>query len=182
MVVLGETPTIWGIIGILTTCMGGYILNFDPHNRRVMAPFKALANEPGSWIMLVVAFLFSIAAVIGKKGILHSSPLFFSVSFFVVLNLLLTGGLVVTGKVRVAVLKKEPLKGGLVGLLMFAHAVLHCYAIVLAKAVYMIAIKRTSILWGVGYGYLLFGEKRIALRFGGALCMLAGTVIIVLKG
>jgi len=182
MVVLGESPNAWGIGGILTTCLGGYILNVDPRKRKFLAPFKAIVQEPGSWIMLIVAFLYSLAAVIGKKGILHSSPLFFTMSFFVAMNLILTSVFAASGKVRMATFKKEPLKGGLVGLLMYLHALFHCYAIVMVKAVYMIAVKRISILFGVGYGYLLFKEERIVIRFGGALCMLMGTLIIMFKG
>jgi len=182
MIVLGESPSAWGVGGILTTCLGGYVLNVDPRRRSLLAPFKALAREPGSWTMLIVAFLYSLAAVVGKKGILHSSPLFFTMSFFVALNLIVTCGLVASGKARWATFKKYPLQGGLVGLLMFLHALFHTYAIVMVKAVYMIAVKRTSILWGVAYGYLLFKEERIVIRFGGALCMVVGALIIMFKG
>ena len=182
MVVLGESPNAWGIGGILTTCLGGYILNIEPEQKSMVAPFKALVRETGSWIMLIVAFLYSIAAVIGKKGMLHSSPMFFTMSFFVAMNILLICGLIAFRKVGLKTLSRDPLKGGLVGIFMFLHALLHTYAIMMVKAVYMIAVKRTSVLFGVGYGYLLFREERIFIRLSGALCMLGGALIIMFKG
>ena len=182
IVVLGESPNAWGVGGILTTCLGGYILNIDPEQRSILAPFKALVRETGSWTMLIVAFLYSIAAVIGKRGMLHSSPMFFTMSFFVAMNILMICGLIAFGKLRMKTLRRDPLKGGLVGVFMFLHALLHTYAIMLVKAVYMIAVKRTSVLFGVGYGHLLFKEERILIRFSGALCMVVGSLIIMFKG
>jgi hypothetical protein len=71
--ILDEMPNLWGIIGIFTTCLGGYVLNLDPARPSLWAPFKAVFRETGSWLMLIVAFIFSFAAVVGKQGILHSS-------------------------------------------------------------------------------------------------------------
>ena len=180
--VLGEIPNMWGGVGILTTCLGGYVLNIDPHNRRFGAPLRALLNETGSWIMLLVALLFSFAAVIGKKGIQHSSPLFFVISHFAIMNLGLTVFLLVKGKVRWSTFTKEPYKGTLVGALLFLHAVFHGLAISMTMAVYMIAIKRISILIGVIYGHLLFKEGQIVIRYAGAFLMLTGAMIILVKG
>ena len=103
-------------------------------------------------------------------------------SFFVAMNILMICGLIAFGKLRMKTLRRDPLKGGLVGILMFLHALLHTYAIMLVKAVYMIAVKRTSVLFGVGYGHLLFKEERILIRFSGALCMVVGSLIIMFKG
>jgi uncharacterized membrane protein len=81
VLILDEVPNLWGITGIFTTCLGGYILNLDPARLSLWAPFKAVFRETGSWLMLIVAFIFSFAAVVGKQGILHSSVFFFTFSF-----------------------------------------------------------------------------------------------------
>ena len=82
-ITLGETINLWGGIGIGMIVAGSYVLNINKAKQGIIKPFTALLHEKGSWLMLIVAFIFSFAAVIGKMAMLHSSPLFFS--FFLVL-------------------------------------------------------------------------------------------------
>ena len=179
---LGELPDFWGTVGIGVTCIGGYVLNINPLDRRILTPLRAFAAEPGARQMLFVAFLFSFAAVLGKKGMLHSSPLFFTFSFFSGFSLLLVIGLCRTGKVYFRSLTQHPGKGAMAGLLFFAHGVLHAFAIVMAKAAYMMAIKRLSVLFGVLYGGVWFREERIGIRLAGAALMVSGAVVILVLG
>jgi drug/metabolite transporter (DMT)-like permease len=180
--ILNEMPNDWGLLGIVTTCLGSYVLNLNPAQPRWTAPLRAVFNETGSWMMLLVAFIFSIAAVVGKKGILHSTPLFFNMSFFAAFNFLFLVVLRMFGKIRLSTFREQPVHGLVAGGLIFAHALLHGFAISLTKAAYMISIKRFSILFGVIYGGLVFKEPRIVIRFLGAALMLSGAILIVLKG
>jgi len=84
---LDEVPDIWGFVGIAAVCVGSYVLNINPKNRSFAEPLKAVFRETGSWMMLIVSFIFSISAVLGKLAILHSSVMFFQMSFFAVLNI-----------------------------------------------------------------------------------------------
>ena len=181
-IVLGETLNGWGILGIATTCSGSYVLNLAPKQKSLAEPIESILQEPGSRLMVGVAALYSLGAVLGKKGILHSSPLFFIVAFFVLFNSLIPLVLWISGKIRLSTYRRYPLKGLAAGLLMYVHAVMHGYAISIAKAAYMIAIKRFSILFGVIYGGLIFKETRMPIRFAGATLMLAGAVLILVMG
>jgi uncharacterized membrane protein len=51
-------------------------------------------------------------------------------------------------------------------------------ALSLVETAYMIALKRTSILFAVILGYLFFRERYVGFRLTGALLMLLGVVII----
>jgi drug/metabolite transporter (DMT)-like permease len=179
---LDELPNMWGIFGILIICAGSYILNIEPGKWSLLSPLKAIFRETGSWLMLIDAFLFSFAAVIGKKGILHSSPLFFTLSFFASFGPCLFLFLLVFQKIRVKTFRQTPLNGLIVGGLFFAHALLHGLAVSLTKAAYMISVKRLSVVFGVIYGKILFKEVNMGFRLSGALLMLAGTVLITLQG
>lgn len=179
---LDETPTIYGIVGIFCICIGSYILNLKPGKWKILGPFKVFLKETGSWVMLIVAFLYSFAAVIGKVGILNSSPIFFPVSFFSVFNMLMVLFLIFMGKIRFRDFSKEPLRGSLVGCFLFIHILLHGYAVSMVTAAYMISVKRLSVLFGVLYGWILFKEKDIIIRLSGAFFMVAGAALIVLKG
>lgn len=179
---LDEMPNMWGIFGILIICAGSYVLNIDPGKWRPLDPFKAVFKETGSWLMLIVAFLYSFGAVIGKKGILHSSPLFFTVSYFGVFNLVLVLFFRILRKISLETFREPHIKGVIVGGLLFLHVFFHCWAVSLTKAAYMISVKRLSILFSVIYGKFVFKEENMICRFSGALLMLVGTVIISLHG
>ncbi len=179
---LGEMPDPWGICGVLLIVIGSYVLNLDAPATGFLAPFYAIGREPGSRIMLFVAFLFSFMAVIAKIAIIHSSPIFFALSFFTVHNFLVPFCLALPGKISPGRLLREPGRGLVAGLLLCGHVIFHCLAISMTKAVYMIAVKRFSILVGVVYGKLWFREGSFGKRLVGAAMMVAGSALILILG
>lgn len=176
---LGETPGISGIIGILLIVVGGYVLNLDLNNFSFLSPFFAVTKEKGSLIMLFVAFIFSFAAAVGKVGILHSSPLYFSVSFFLVFTVFIVSILLIFRKISLRNLMRYRTKGLIAGAAMFLHILFHGIAISLTKAAYMMAIKRLSIVFSVLYGGILFKETNLGTRLAGAFLMLMGSAMIL---
>jgi drug/metabolite transporter (DMT)-like permease len=179
---LGEIPNAYGISGILSICAGSYILNLEPGRWTFTGPFKAFFRETGSRLMLLVAFIYSFSGVIGKVAIVNSSPLFFSVFFFATFNSLLLVFLMLIGKICWRTFSGLPREGAFTGLLFFLHVLFHGYAVSMTKAAYMISVKRLSVLFGVAYGAVLFREENIRMRFLGALFMVSGAVLIMLKG
>ncbi len=180
--VLNEMPNAWGILGIGVICVGGYILNLAPERHSVLEPIKAVLREKGSWLMLIVAFAYSLGAVFGKQAIVHSSPLFFAITFFTILNIFLLALFRVWGKIKMQTFATRRDKGIVVGLLFFAHILLHAFAISLTKAAYMISVKRLSVIIGLFYGGVIFKEKNLAVRTVGTLLMVAGAVLITIWG
>ncbi len=181
-IVLGEVPNSWGIIGIGFVVAGSYLLNVTQVKYGYFAPFRAILREPGSILMLVVAFIYSFLAVLGKKAIQHSSPLFFGFFYLAALDITTLIFFPFLEKIRWRDILKVPVKGLSVGLMLFLHALFHCLAINMIEAVYMIAVKRMSILFSVVYGWILFKESDIGARMLGALFMFAGVVFIILLG
>lgn len=181
-VLLGEVPSTGGVFGVIVIVIGSYVLNVDPGSYTLFSPFKALFREKGSMIMLVVAFIFSLTAALGKKAILHSSVMFFSVLFFLVLNLIILLIMIMTGRISMRQLASRPVPGSVAGLLLFAHVVCHGWAISMTKAVYMISLKRMSILFGVIYGGVFFSERHLGYRLAGTVLMIFGAAVVSLKG
>ena len=179
-VFLDEVPDRWGITGIAAVCVGSYVLNIDIKRRSLLAPFRAVFKEIGSWLMLVVAFVFSFSAIIGKLAILHSSVMFFQMSFFTTLNLLVIIIFLIFGKIKLKTFTQMPVKGACAGILLYFHIMLHGFAISMTKAVYMMSVKRLSILFGVIYGGLVFKEENFLMRFSGAVLMFVGAGVILL--
>ena len=180
--VLGETITFWGTIGIGLIIIGSYILHFKKYQKNFSAPFSAFIHEKGSWLMFIVAILFAFAAVIGKKAMLHSSPLFFSYYFFLVFSLLTLIGLFIGRKNNWQIIIRNSPKGLWLGSLLMLHISFHALAISISTAVYMVAIKRSSILFSVLLSWLVLKEEDIRYRGLGALLMFVGMIFIILLG
>lgn len=180
--ILGESISHWGGIGIGLIIMGGYILHFKKTQLNLMAPFIVFLHEKGSWFMLIVAVLFAFAAVIGKKAMLHSSPLFFSYYFFLVFNIMVLTGLLVTRKDNWHKILRQSPKGIWLGCLLMVHISFHSLAISVSTAAYMVAVKRSSILFSVLLSWFLFKEADFKYRGLGTLLMFVGMLFIMLLG
>ncbi len=176
---LGEKPELTGIIGVIIICVGAYILNLKKGLVSFFSPLKAIFKEKGSWLMIIVSILFSIAAPVGKKAILHSSPAFFSFTFFIAFTFFLSGCFYL--KISFKDLIQDPVKGIFAGLLLFCHIIFHGFAVSMVNVTYMISVKRFSVIFGIIYGWLFFKEKNTVLRFTGALIMILGAVLITLS-
>lgn len=175
---LSERPGKAGVSGVFLICIGAYILNLNKKTTRILDPFRALTREKGAQMMILVAFLFSLAAPVGKIGILHSSPAFFSLSFFPVLTIFLL--LVFYKKMSFKNITDSPFKGIGAGFFFICHVLFHAYAVSLINVTYMISIKRFSVLFGILYGRLFFKEKNTLFRLAGGLIMVAGAGVITI--
>ena len=181
-VILGETITVWGGMGIFCITLGSYILNSDKIHRGLLQPFIALTKEKGSWLMLTVAFLYAFAAVVGKQAILHSSPLFFMYYFFLTFHIFILCGLFIKGKINWRLLHSHRGKGAWFAGLLMVHVSCHAMAIALATAAYMIAVKRISILISVLLSWIILKEGERWTRGLGTVCMFCGVLLITLLG
>ena len=180
--ILGETITIWGGLGIALICLGGYILHFKKKQKNFLAPISAFLHEKGSWLMLIVAILFAFAAVIGKKAIIHSSPLFFSYFFFLIFNVITLAALFSTRRNDWRKILRNSPKGIWLGSLFMIHISFHGLAISISTAVYMVALKRSSILFSVLLSWYFLKETDIRYRGLGTLLMFIGMLFIISFG
>lgn len=177
---LNETLSNWGIIGMLLVVAGGYVINIDSAKSGVLAPIRAIFKEPGSAIMLLVSALYALCSVGGKILIINSSPMFAAMTLFGLYGPLLALILIASGKAAPKNLVKKPGLGMIAGTLMFTEIICHNLAISMVAAAYMITIKRMAGIFSVGYGWLLFNERGIKFRLIGTIIMTAGAACIVI--
>jgi drug/metabolite transporter (DMT)-like permease len=177
--ILGEALGPGGILGILLIVLGAYVLNLSKMKSGLLGPIRAVMREPGSWIMLLVSFVYSITAPIGKVAILHSNPWFFAAVYNLVLSVAIVSlWPVAAGAAGVRGIFSKPGPMLLIGLTAAVENFAHMMAIAQVEAAYMIAVKRLSLLFGVLYGAWWFGEENIRERLAGAAIMIAGVFLI----
>lgn len=188
--ILGEHVTLLGAAGIFFIVIGGYSLNISsqgkdpsmPLTQRLLEPLRAIGRERGSIYMISVAIIYSITSSLGKLAILHSSPLYFGATYFISLTICFTPlvWLNLRNRPLASVLMTELRHSLLPGLFYSLMIITHMLAISMAEAAYMIAIKRSSLLIGSIYGFVLFRERNVLERLSGAILMFTGFLLIVL--
>lgn len=175
---LGETVGLCGLAGIALVVAGSYVLNLGHTRRGWLGPLKAILEERGSRLMIVVAFLYSLTSILGKVLIQHSSPTYFAVHYPIVMSLVLAP---VGLKRRKDSHARSPRKLILLSGLFFSMTILfHMFALETAKVACMIALKRFSGTFSVLYGWLVFGDRELVYRLAGTILMFAGGLLIVL--
>lgn len=179
---LGETVSFLGAVGVLLIAAGGYTLNLREFRKGIFEPFAAIKREKGSIYMIIVAFIYSLTSSLGKRAIEHSSPIFFGVSYFFALFILLTPIALYKGRSELKMIfRTGAFKSSLIpGMFEAVQIITNMIAMSMTKVAYMISIKRLSLLMGVFYGYLFFRETGIRERMFGTVLMLTGFILIVL--
>ena len=195
--ILGESVNLRGFLGVMSTVCGAYILHLGPRDIKggFLAPIRSLATHKGARYMLVVAILYSVTSCLGKRAIQLSSPLFFAPFYFTLLGILFPAFYLIYSRDRAFREYKDifakselvPLKMVLavaaIGILQAIMVYSHMIAISLANAAYMIAVKRTSLLFSILFGATFFRERPMTPRLiGGSLMLLGVSLVITTKG
>lgn len=217
--IVQEWPTWADAVGVVLLVVGSYVLNLQPpipasaqvdasscttllpsdsrrpvvSSRRssFLAPLAAMVRNPGSRLMLCVAFIWSITSNFDKIGVVNSSPLFWAIALFSVIAL----GMVPFVFLPFVVSKNhrkikgnpiEPLRAnwrilGITGGFNAIAITFQMLALTLAPVAQVIAVKRMSALLSVLFGHFFFGEKGLKSRLVGAAVMVSGVVIMSLQ-
>ncbi|RLI99775.1 MAG: EamA family transporter [Candidatus Aenigmatarchaeota archaeon] len=180
---LGEFPDIYGLIGTIIIIFGSYMLNASNINRGYLAPFKTLMKERGPRFMLLIAFIWSIGANLDKIGVRSSSILLWPLAVNMLSSIFILPFMIMhkqnKGGIKFSI-KQEHKYLLLIGLFTAMLSVSQMIAISLALVVYVVSIKRMSILINILLGYVIFKEKNIKERFIGGAIMIIGALFITL--
>lgn len=183
--VLGEAVSVRGFAGILLVVAGAWALNLQhavsggPGGW--LEPFRAIGRERGARLMLAVAAIYSLTSVMGKGAMAYVTPAVFGPFYFALLGLITVAVFGVRRPALLRVLGRRPGWHMLIGLMMGIMVITHFLAIARVEAAYMIAVKRTSLLFGILYGALWFRERHLARNLVAGAFMLAGVILIALQ-
>ncbi|MFP3982100.1 MAG: EamA family transporter [Desulfurivibrionaceae bacterium] len=184
--VLAERVSWTGSAGIILVVAGAYSLNLKQTSfmgwRSWLLPFTAIFRERGSRLMMGVALIYSLTSVLGKHAMSYATPLSFGPFYFVLIGCVM---IVVSLAVR-----REQIRSGpdllrrwpglfLVGGFLAVMVITHFTAIAQVEVAYFISLKRSSLLFGILYGALFFGERSVARHFLAGGLMVAGIILIM---
>ncbi len=180
-IMLGEFPDPIGLIGIMLIFSGSYLLNIKEINAGYLSPFRKLLKEKGPKLMLLVAFLWSISSNLHKMGIEASSPILWVISTEIFFTIILTPIMFYKSQKNLNQIKTGWKALIPIGCFSALSLIFQMNALKLALVVYVISVKRTSVVLDVLLGCCIFKEKNLTERLAGAAIMAVGVLFIGLS-
>ncbi len=178
---VGEFPNAIGILGIFIIVIGAYVLKFQDKTSGYLAPFKSLFKETGSRLMFGVVLVWSITANVDKIGVQNSSAIMWTIAGHLSVAVFTLPILLLKSKPNIQKIKSNSRNLILIGLINTLSILSQMTALKLALVSYVIAVKRTSALFNVLWGWLIFKEQGIKERITGSIIMILGVVVITLS-
>jgi drug/metabolite transporter (DMT)-like permease len=182
-IILGESVAPDKLLGILMVVVGAYLLNSKKHAmtrpRHLLLPLLSIVSERGSRLMLTAAIIYSLTSVLGKGAMQYVKPEYFGAFYFSVIggiSLLISP---IAQPKSITAIYRQPAKTLVVAAFMCVMVITHFLAIAEVEVAYMITVKRTSLLFGIILGALMFSERGLAQHFIAGALMVTGVGVIL---
>jgi drug/metabolite transporter (DMT)-like permease len=179
--IVGEFPNAIGILGIVILVIGAYVLKFKDKSKGYLAPFKSLFEETGSRLMFLVVLVWSITANVDKIGVQNSSPIIWTIAGHLSVAAFSLPILFLKSKPNIPNIQSNSRNLILIGFINTLAILCQMSALQLTLVSFVIAVKRTSALFNVLWGWLIFKEVGIKERIAGSMIMILGVVAITLS-
>jgi len=186
LVVLGyftlkETPSALGVLGILISMTGVYLLNVNRAHIAWWAPLAILFTDRGLRYTLLAACFFAPSVVTIKWAMTLSDPYMGTLGGYVAASLIVTPIVLVTSRRHFADVPRYWKAFVSFGLFAALTTISQGTAYLLTLSSYVEAVKQVEILFAMGIGVVIFGERqKVRDIVPGALVMLAGVVLLSL--
>ena len=183
-IVVGEMPTVLGILGVVVIGVGALTLNPNAEGERGFRPLHALRSERGSLAMLGVACLWSVSVAFDKRALMHGSPITHSAV------LAGTGALILElvrrrSSADALLPRLKPVSSLLLGttLVITLSLLAQLWAYQYVPVAYVEAIKRSlGMVGAVVVGWWVFQESSLHRRLTAVVVMAAGVSFILVGG
>lgn len=181
---LGEVPTIFGVIGVVLTVFGLWMISSTKQEDSKNTPNQSGKLKPGILLAVFVAFLYSISVNFDKLAAQHSNALFAPAVSMALIAFLCGIYLLFKNRNHLIHFSEKWEMPNLViliplGIILGGSNILHNLALLAGLASYTIAVKRMGVLFGVFWGKLFFKEKDILKKLFGAAIAVAGVAAIL---
>jgi drug/metabolite transporter (DMT)-like permease len=180
---LGEKPSLLGLVGILISMVGVYLLNVQKSRVSVWAPLRELFVDRGLRYTLLSAALYAPTVVLIKQIIVRSDAYFANLMAYLAASLIILPLALWRSATHFVQIPRH--WSSFIGMGLFAclASVCHSLAYQLTLTSYVEAAKQAEVLFALGIGYLVFQERaRVRAILPGSLIILLGMVLLHLSG
>jgi drug/metabolite transporter (DMT)-like permease len=182
-VTIGERPTRLGIVGVLLSALGVYLLNIGRARISPWAPLAVLVTDRGQRYTLLAALLYAPSVITIKQAILASNAAMGTFGGYLVASVIMTALAMRTSARHFRAVPRHWKEFVALGLFAALTTILQGKAYTLTLSSYVEAVKQVEILFAMAIGIFVFGEtQRVRESALGAVVMLVGMVLLALAG
>src|SRR5262245_28500756 len=178
---IGEQPSALGVVGVLLSAAGVYLLNVSRARISPWAPLSVLLTDRGQRYTLLAALFYAPSVITIKKAILASDAATGTLGGYAAASLIMTPVALYTSAQHFEAVPRHWRDFLALGLFAALTTLSQGVAYTLTLSSYVEAVKQVEILFAMGIGILAFGESQRVRESGpGALVMLFGMVLLAL--
>jgi uncharacterized membrane protein len=174
-----ETITAWGVIGIFVIILGVYILHLRRLHKDVSLGFRTFYNR-ASIYAIIAALGTTVYSISDKKGVTLVDPLLYSFWLGPVITVMMSA--VIFHRKGFQSLRKAAHENNIriiaSGFLMKGGYLLVLIALSLAEVSYILSIRQLSVVIGTILGLKLLKEEQPRIRILGSLIIFIGVYIL----
>jgi drug/metabolite transporter (DMT)-like permease len=180
---IGEAPSLLGILGVLLSVAGVYLLNVSRARISPWAPLATLVTDRGQRYTMLAALFYAPSVITIKQAILASNTAVGTFGTYLAASLVMTPIALGTSARHFGAVPRHWKEFVALGLFASLTTLSQGYAYTLTLSSYVEAVKQIEILFAMAIGVLAFGEvQRVRESVWGAIVMLAGMVLLSLAG
>lgn len=180
LILLKETPSIAGLVGILLAVMGTYLLNINYLRSGILEPIKELFRNAGSCYAMLLVPLWGITSTLDKVAIKNSSPVFYLVCISAGVALCFMFFMRRKRTENFGISSKNWFGFLSLGTAYASMLIFQMFAIQSAFVAYALSIKRVDAIFGIAFGYFFFKEVAIKERLLRATLILVSIVFVAI--
>lgn len=178
---IGESPSLLGVVGVVISVIGVYLLNVERARVSMWAPLVALVRDPGQRYTLGAAFFYAPSVILIKKIALLSSPTFAVFGGYLFCSAIITPFAIYRSGRHFSQIGKHWLSFIALGAFAAISTWLGTAAYTMTVSSYVEAVKQLELVMALVIGYFVFGEgARVKLIWPGCVVMLLGLVLLML--
>ena len=174
---LGESPSLMGIYGIILIVGGAYVLEMKK-GTGISGPFRAFLKNRGSQLVLLVAFIYAITSNLDKITVQNSNPITRNIIVLVLMAIMLLLLIRFKSNQKLVEIKSRYKLLLIAGFFAALTLLFQMIALTIAMVPYVISLKRTSALFSVILGFMAFKERNVGPKLLGSALMVAGVLLI----
>ena len=178
-VTIGERPSGLGVAGVLLSASGVYLLNVRSARVSLVAPLRVLFTDRGQRYTLLAALLYAPSVITIKQAILASNTAVGTFGTYFAASLIVTPLALTTSARHFKAVPQYWKEFVALGLFAALTTLSQGKAYTLTLSSYVEAVKQVEILFAMGVGMRLFGERnRVREIWPGCAVMLAGVLLL----
>jgi drug/metabolite transporter (DMT)-like permease len=180
---IGEAPSLLGVLGVLLSAAGVYLLNVSRARVSPWAPLATLFTDRGQRYTMLAALFYAPSVITIKQAIVTSNTAVGTFGTYLAASLVMTPIALRTSARHFGSVGRYWKEFIALGLFASLTTLSQGYAYTLTLSSYVEAVKQVEILFAMAIGVLAFGEaQRVRESAVGAIVMLVGMVLLSLAG